>query len=160
MSDRALVFSNSNATVKRPGGASCYPAAFAELPADRCMCVVVLDACPRGNNWMSFGLCKSGFESTSSDGVGRSSNSWGICDNRDRTTVDLTHVASNGQLVTRCRKLVIGDRLSCLVDVSEGFCEVALNTSEFVYRFEIPKMTKKQLYFVATMANDHQVSLV
>jgi hypothetical protein len=37
-----------------------------------------------------------------------------------------------------CRKLLVGDILSALVDVSEGWCDVNVNDGEFSYRFNIP----------------------
>jgi hypothetical protein len=37
----------SNTTAERAGSVSCYPAAFADLPADRSIITIVVDACPR-----------------------------------------------------------------------------------------------------------------
>lgn len=70
-SNTHLTFSRGNTSVERAGCVSCYPAAFADLPSDRCCFTVILEACPRGTNWLSFGICrKGGLQISSSDGVG------------------------------------------------------------------------------------------
>jgi hypothetical protein len=38
---------HSNASAERAGSVSCYPAAFADLPADRSIITVIVEACPR-----------------------------------------------------------------------------------------------------------------
>jgi len=80
ISSPGLFFSACNSTCKR-GTLSCYPAAFAYPPTEHCAIIVEIDAAPRGSNWLTFGLVRKGFPNSSSDGVGRSPNSWGIaCD--------------------------------------------------------------------------------
>ena len=70
-SNTHLTFSRGNTSVERIGSVSCYPAAFADLPSDRCCFTVMLEACPRGTNWLSFGICRKGrLQISSSDGVG------------------------------------------------------------------------------------------
>lgn len=50
----------SNTTAERAGSVSCYPAAFADLPADRSIITIVVDACPRYVRTICFeSLCRT-----------------------------------------------------------------------------------------------------
>jgi len=57
-SNAQLRFSRDGTAAERPGSVSCYPAAFADLPGDRCCLTVALEAAPRSTNWLTFGLCR------------------------------------------------------------------------------------------------------
>lgn len=76
LSNSNLEFTEDNLTCRRPGSASCYPAAFASFPANKCSFSVSLSETLSTTNWLTIGVCTSGFATSSSDGFGRSSNSW------------------------------------------------------------------------------------
>lgn len=159
LSNNDLTYTNDNTTVERVGSVSCYPAAFAPLVADRCMFKVQIDAAPRTSNWLTFGIAKRGMAASSSDGVGRTSNSWGLSDDRS-SSASRAILASSGQEVATCRKLEVGDILCAIIDTLDGWCDVSLNDSEFVHRFPIPTGTMDEYTFAMTFANDHKVSIL
>lgn len=158
-SNSDLTYTNNNTSVERVGSVSCYPAAFATLPSDRCMFRVVLDTAPRTSNWLTFGLAVRGMASSSSDGVGRTANSWGLSDDRS-TSSSNTIIAAAGAEVAQFRKLRVGDVLCCTVDTSEGWCDVSINQEEFTHRFAIPSAASEQYVFAMTYANDHRVIIL
>jgi len=157
LSNDDLTFTNENTSVERVGSVSCYPAAFARLVADHCLLRIVVDKASRTSNWLTFGLARAGMQATSSDGVGRTSNTWGVADDRS-SSADAT-VSASGSRVGRFRKFQCGDVLTCEVDVCAGWCDVSLNDRECEYRFDIPSGTMNDYYFAMTFANDHQVSI-
>ena len=72
ISDTNLQFGEGNTTVKRPGGASSYPAAFADVPAAHSSFTVFLVEAFIKSNSLSFGVAKKGSPSKSgSDGMGQ-----------------------------------------------------------------------------------------
>ena len=76
-SNPLLEFTEDNRCCRRPGSASCYPAAFAQVPASRCVFSVTLtDTNAQSVNWLSIGVCHAGFQAASSDGFGRTNKSW------------------------------------------------------------------------------------
>ena len=158
ISNDDLTYANQNTTVTRVGSVSCYPAAFAKLVNDHSIFRVSVDVAPRSSNWLTFGLARRGMATTSSDGVGRTSNTWGVAD--DRSSQSAPVVSGSGTTVGAFRKFVVGDVLSAEVDTAAGWCEVRLNESEFVHRFDIPVGTMADYCFAMTFANDHQVSIV
>jgi hypothetical protein len=162
LSNPALLFSNSAVTVKRPNSAYSYPAAFAKLPTSRAALEVCLNAAPLNGNWLSFGLTKTGLENESSDGLGRTVNSWGIADDRAPAAgSEMPLVAANAERLSRLpRKLRSCDVLLGFVDVTAGWFEVRLNQTEFVHRFTIPPGAKEDYWFGMTLASDHQVSVI
>jgi GTPase SAR1 family protein len=154
-----LQYTNSDASAKRPNGASCYPAAFAPLPADRTIFTVTLDNAPLKGNWMTFGLAKRGFPKTGSDGIARHANSWGLADERNPDTSPVAVYASGNEVTAGPRKLQANDTLTAEVDVKAGWCEVRLNKTEFTHRFTIPAGAKEDYWFGVTFANDHKVTI-
>lgn len=77
LSNSSLEFTEQNRSCRRPGSASCYPAAFAALPASKCVFSVTLTHTNSQNvNWLSVGVCGVGFATSSTDGFGRSAKSW------------------------------------------------------------------------------------
>jgi hypothetical protein len=161
ISDSALSFTKLNSTVHRKGSVSCYPGAFAMLPAAHCSFRVKLEAAPRGNNWVSFGLTKKGMASSSTDGLGQSSNSWGLSDNRDLGNNDIPEVYASGVSVNKLpRKLQDGDILCAEVNVTAGWCEIRFNDNQFKHRFTIPVGSKEDYWFGMTFANDHMVAIL
>jgi hypothetical protein len=162
ISDSALVFSNSNTTAKRPNSASCFPAAFAKLPGPRAFIEICLNAAPFGSNWLSFGLTKRGMDRESSDGLGRTTDTWGIADERSYAAGnEMPQVLANTDRKARLpRKFKAGDVLLGFVDVTAGWFEVRLNQTEFVHRFTIPPGAKEDYWFGVTLADNHQVTVV
>jgi hypothetical protein len=161
ISDSALSFTKLNTTVQRKGSVSCYPGAFAKLPAAHCSFRVKLEAAPRGNNWVSFGLTKKGMASSSTDGLGQSSNSWGFADNRDTGNNDLPQVYASGESVSKLpRKLQDGDVLCAEANVAAGWCEIRFNDNQYKHRFTIPVGSKEDYWFGMTFANDHMVTIL
>lgn len=155
-----LTFSNNDTAVERAGSISCYPAAFARLVADRTSFVVVVEAAPLSSNWLTFGLSKvDAIANSSSDGVGRSRNTWGLSDDRSSLTSKAI-LSACGTEVGNFRKLKVGDTLSALVDTGEGWCEVSVNDQEFSHRFKIPIGNSSDYCFAMTFANDHKVSIM
>jgi hypothetical protein len=159
ISNSELAFTNNDMSVQRPGSASCYPAAFADLPSDRCMFRVRVDEAPRSSNWLTFGLARRGMANSSSDGVGRTGNSWGLSDDRSSSSSQLV-VASCGVEVAQFRKIQVNDILTAIVDVHEGWLEVSLNETEAVHRFSIPAGISQEYVFAMTFANDHRVTII
>jgi hypothetical protein len=161
ISNTELAYSNNNITVKRPGSVSCYPAAFARLPAEHCTFTIRLDQAQLDSNWISFGIAKKGFGITNSDGFGREANSWGIADERStgNTTIPSAFCGSNSGVASMPRKLAAGDILTAEANTAAGWCEVRLNQTEFKHRFTIPVGSKEDYWFGMTFANDHQVTI-
>lgn len=159
ISNSALVFSNFNKTVCRPGSASCYPAALMHINNPQSCINILLEEAPRSPNWLTFGLVRNNIPISSSDGVGRSLNSWGICDDRGSTGGSYSLVVSCGQTVGQCRKLTEGDILHGIVDITEGWFEIHLN-DELVHKFDIPTDNFTDYLFAMTFANDHKATIV
>lgn len=154
-----LTFTNGNTTVERVGSISCYPAAFAKLPAEKAVFKVVVDAAPKSSNWLTFGVAMIGMPNSSSDGIGRTARTWGLSDDRSSSSSHCI-VASSGSEVASFRKLQAGDILGAIIDVNEGWCEISVNENEFVHRFAIPTGTMDEYTFAMTFANDHRVSII
>lgn len=158
-SNPELSFSNDDTAVMRVGSVSCYPAAFAPLPSDRSMLKVIIETASFTSNWLTFGLAARGLANSSSDGIGRSTRTWGISDDRSAPNSPAL-ISSSGQEVASFRKLRVGDILSVYVDINECWCEVAINEKEFVYRFSIPPGSIEEYVFAMTFANDHKVAII
>lgn len=75
-SNASLEYTDNGLSCRRPGSASCYPAAFAAVPAPKSVFSVVLTETMSTTNWLTIGVCLDGFANSSSDGFGRSPNSW------------------------------------------------------------------------------------
>jgi len=158
-SNSDLTFTNNHTSVERVGSVSCYPAAFAVLPSERSMFRVVIDTAPRTSNWLTFGLAQRGMPNSSSDGVGRSANTWGLSDDRSSSSSN-TIIAASGTEIAHYRKLRVGDILTCTIDTDEGWCDVSINDQESLTRFTIPPGSADQYVFAMTFANDHRVSII
>jgi len=158
-SNADLTYSQENTTVERVGSISCYPAAFCNLVSDHCTFKVMLKSAPKSSNWITFGLARKGMASSSSDGVGRTNNTWGLSDDRSSSTSHSLLVA-NGQEMSNFRKLRVGDVLSATVSLLENYCDISVNDNELQYRFNIPPGTMKDYCFAMTFANDHRVTII
>ena len=75
-SSHLLYSGNNNNTCTRPGSVSCYPAAFAVIPTERASITITITEANSTTNWLTMGLCGKGFATGSSDGIGRTANSW------------------------------------------------------------------------------------
>jgi hypothetical protein len=153
-----LTYTNENMSVERVGSVSCYPAAFCKLPAEKAMFRVVVDAAPKSSNWLTFGIARRGMANSSSDGVGRTANSWGLSDDRSSSS-NHTIVANCGTEVGNFRKLRVGDILGAQIDVIEGWCDITVNEDEYVHRFSIPTGSADDYVFAMSFANDHRVTI-
>jgi hypothetical protein len=153
ISDPALSFTSNNRSAQRPGGDSCYPAAFTELPASHCIFVVRLTSTQSKHNWLTFGVCKRGFPAKGSEGIGRARSSWGVCD--DRSTESNPIVSADGNTVADFpRKLHENDLLSAEINLSESWLELRLNHREHVHRITLPSNLKaSDMLFGMTFAN-------
>lgn len=162
VSNESLTYDSNLETAIRIGGVSCYPAAFVPLISSTCKVAFELLEGQLSVNYMSFGLCKSDFQKSSSDGFGRTRNSWGICDNRNTSaSSETTFVGFNGNKVSECRKLVPGDIITLTVDLDRGSFNVDLNNGEYVHEFEVPSSESfESYYFGSTFANDHKIGIL
>ena len=92
--------------------------------------------------------------------MGRTPGSWGICD--DRGTGDMGHarVYADSTEVAQCRKFLPNDRLCAVLNTTEGWCEVSINSDEFLIRFDVPIGRAEDYQFAMTFANDHRAVIV
>ena len=162
VSNEALTYTFNNTSVQRVSGVSCYPAAFVQLISSNCKVSFEISSGDLSVNYMSFGLCRVGFAKSSSDGFGRTRESWGVCDNRNTSASgEQAFVGSSASKMTECRKFITGDVITLTVDTSRGWLEFDLNFGEFVFEFEIPPTDDHTSYqFGATFANDHMISII
>jgi len=158
-SDRGLVFSDNNRVAMRPGGVSCYPAAFVSIDSLSSRVVFEVNECPLMVNYMSFGLCTTRFPSSNGDGFGKSIDSWGICDSRNSSNSGEAWVGANGNRHALMRSLQAGDRVALSLS-AEGAFEVTLNDGEFHYEWTVEVEDVQRFRFGCTFANDHRVSIV
>ena len=160
MSNCNLTYTNDNSTVERVGSTSCYPAAFSKLVSERSALVVMVEAAPLSSNWLTFGVAKMGAVATSSsDGIGRTNRSWGICDDRNNSSSRASVFASGIEEVS-FRKLREGDMLKAVVDTLEGWVQVSVNEDELVHRFRIDPGSTDEYVFAMTFANNHRVTII
>ena len=161
-SNSSLTFDESRTSAKRVGAVSCYPAAIALLPSTRSMITAQLTEAPMKTNWVTFGLAHKDFRESSSDGIGRDRNTWGISDDRAASgNSGDCHVSGTDCDETTMRKLKEGDILQMFVDTREGWCEFQLNYGEVTHRFNIPSSDDKDAYvFAATLASDTQITIL
>lgn len=159
ISNKDLLYTNDNRTVERPGSVSCYPAAFVKFNSNICEFHIVIDKASKSSNWLTFGVVKYGFENVNSDGIGRTENSWGLCDDRGNSTGQ-AFVGSCGREQTKFRKFSQGDILSVRINTSHGELELALNGSEFYSKISIPTGNASDYWFAMSFANDHRVTIL
>jgi hypothetical protein len=160
ISDKSLTFTNEEKSVERRGNVSCYPAAFISIPYDYCEVNILLEKATISSNWLTFGICKSGMINASSDGFGKTDDTWGLRDDRSSATL-LPVVAVNGSDInTLARKLRQGDLLTIKVDVKNGTAELFVNHNEYTHRFTIPPGRPSDYWFGLTFANDHKVTIL
>ena len=160
LSNKQLTFSNGDTSARRVGSVSSYPAAFVPLPAAHAILQVKVTALPIGQNWLTFGLVKAGFKASSSDGVGKNADSWGIVDERSSSGNNATMQGCGKVEETLARKLQEGDVLTAEADVAAGWCEVRLNQTECTHRFVIPVGSKESYLFGATFSNDTECTIL
>jgi len=164
-SNSSLLYTNSDRTVKRPGGVSCYPAAFVPITSSNCRVTFEIDECELSVNYLSFGLCRKNFPNSSSDGFGKTRESWGVCDNRNRSNAsDQVFVGHNRDQDGSCRKFEQGDRVTLIFNSTMETFTFSLNDGEYVHEWAIPcaehDVPENAFQFGATFANDHQITIV
>jgi hypothetical protein len=161
LSNQWLKYSQDKTTATREGSISCYPAVFAQLQGPRSSLTVCLEHASRGSNWLTFGLCERGkLGSSNSNGVGRSVNTWGICDDRSRTTDIPARIFACGEPITRMRQLDDRDELKATVDTLKCWLDLFLN-DEHLLRLPIPAVENYSKYlFAMTLANNHTARIV
>lgn len=158
-SNKRLIFSNDNRSCERPGSVSCYPAAFADLPGEESEFHIVIDKTVSTANWLTFGLAVRGMACASSDGLGKTSDTWGIRDDRSSTSSQ-SIIAACGKDLKNFRKLRDGDRLSLKVNTTLGVCHFSVNATEFAHQFSIPTGSASKYFFAMTFADDHKVTIL
>ena len=159
ISDKSLEFTNDDSTARRPGSASSFPGAFVSLTVPKSKIAFEITETGAKNNNLSLGLAKIGLEKSGSDGFGQSRNTWGVFD--DRGSSDPTSIRACGQKITSFRKLKLGDILYFNLDIEASLLKFELNSSEFVYDFDISFDGGYENYiFGCTLANDHSVTIV
>lgn len=159
-SNRQLQFTNDDRTLERPGSVSCYPAGFVLLPFDLCEFNITIDKAALTSNWLTFGITKVGMGNSSSDGFGKTQNSWGIRDDRGNSSLMPIISASGNDCGKMNRKLRAGDLLSMKVDVNNGIADLFVNRNEFSHRFTILAGKAADYWFGMTFANDHRVTIL
>jgi hypothetical protein len=50
----------------------------------------------------------------------------------------MAKVCGDGKDITTCRKFLEGDRVSAMIDTTEGWCDVAINGDEVTHRYSAP----------------------
>jgi hypothetical protein len=160
ISNGSLTYSNDNTSAKRSGSVSTYPACFAKLPSDKSIITVTVDAVVEsGCNTLSFGICTPGFPKSSSDGFGKTKNSWGICDDRGKRD-GKAKLASDKTIIKDIDKFKLGDKLQAIINTTEGWCDLKINDYAFEHRFDIPSGSADDYLFGMTFANDHKCTII
>lgn len=158
----SLEISNSNRTLFRPAGSGCYPAATARPISNECSFQVVIDSETPSNNTLSFGVALNSFKMSDSNGVGLSSNSWGVmCSYGSSPTVSKCYSSGvehsgNGHF----RSLRKGDRLKCVVNFERKKLDFFLNDSEATFTFTLPTLKFTDCVFAMTLASNAQVTVL
>ena len=83
---------------------------------------------------------------------------WGVCDDRGSNAAASVYRENN--LVDSWRKFKLGDKLSAMVNTTDGWVELSLNDDEFVQRLDIPVGQAGDYQFAMTFANDHRVKII
>lgn len=135
ISNQSLKFSDNNLACMRQGSASCYPAAFAELPGNFCIFTTELTETGSSTNWLSIGIGKRGFLVSNSDGFGRTMDSLGIADDRSRDTDPAFFAINSEKVATAPRSLKRGDIITVIANFTVGVVEIVINYGEFSHIF-------------------------
>ena len=161
MSNSHLTYTDNNTTAQRVGNVSCYPIAVSALQGPAAVFSVRIDSLSGKSNWLTFGLAKKGIAKDSSDGMGRTKDSWGIADDRSSNNSSATyHDCGSKALGSLPRKLREGDVLTAEANTSAGWCEVRLNETEFKHRFSIPAGAHEGYVFGVSFSNDAKVCIL
>ncbi len=161
LSNSHLAYTDSNTTAQRVGNVSCYPIAVSALQGPAAVFSVRIDSLSGKSNWLTFGLAKKGIAKDSSDGMGRTKDSWGIADDRSSNNSSATyHDCGSKALGSLPRKLREGDVLTAEANTSAGWCEVRLNETEFKHRFSIPAGPHEGYVFGVSFSNDAKVCIL
>jgi hypothetical protein len=158
-----LQFNEADQTMKRPGSVSSFPAAFVKMN-----CVsgdtfsVEIVECGSAQNYMTFGICeldddgRPKIPNYGSDGLGRSTYTVGIFDDRENPRGSV--VANNGNSVEVWRSFRKGDVLTAEYNGVSRILRLSLNYSEVVTCISL---SGSAMYcFAMTIASDHKVRII
>lgn len=53
-------------------------------------------------------------------------------------------MCGDGEDVTTCRKFQEGDRVSAMIDTTEGWCDISINGDEVNHRLAYPRVLRKR----------------
>lgn len=158
ISNPDLTYTNDNKSVRRDGSVSCYPACLAILPDLNSSITVVIDEAHVSSNWLTFGLVTNNFPTSSSDGIGRTHDTWGLSNDRSNDNFK-TYVFSSGSEVNRIPKFEVGDILKGVVDIQNETFDIFVNDVH-IYQFTIPNLPIDNFRFGMTFANNHKVTII
>eukprot|EP01041_Mallomonas_annulata_P002438 gene2438-4728_t len=154
ISNSMLEFSEGNTVAKRPGSRSCYPAAFARIISPRSRFAIKIETAGSTSNWLSVGMCRKGFPSSNSDGIGRTGRSWGIADDRSKGNEMALFAAEGVQKQLASRKLREGDVVTVSCNLNQGWIKIDVN-GEFSHQFSDVFGSPDDFFMAVTFANDH-----
>jgi len=120
---------------------------------------VVLTEAGELQNSLSIGVCKSGFAVASSDGFGRTSNSWGIMDNRNNASEMASFSGNREATVPAPKKFAVGDRITVTLDLDASTATFAINGGDYGHVFSGVVGNPADFWFGATFANDHTLAV-
>ncbi len=141
-----------------------FPATFL-LPSDSFS--VLLENAPQNSNSTSFGLAARSINTSGSDGVGPTPNSWGIICSFGDGSNSPTRVVASGRQVATWRMLRQGDVLRAQY-LPSGILHISLNHMECEHRFDLPPEVvahfgtpdSETFSFAMTLASDHLVRIL
>eukprot|EP01035_Chromulina_nebulosa_P020109 gene20109-26109_t len=157
-SDNTLSFTNNNTSCRREGSISCYPAAFAVLSSRLTVLNVILDEISSKTNWLTIGLGKKSFASSYSDGFGRSSDSWGIADDRSKESENAFFAYNGIKVQSAPRPLKLNDVISLILNLDIGSLEISVNYGEFSHIFGPVYSNILPTFNKAELSNKHTIS--
>ena len=159
LSNTSLEFEEENKTVKRIGSRSCYPAALAKVTAPQCSLVIRVEEALGRNNWLTIGICRRGFQTSNTDGLGRTAGSWGVADDRSKEQEHAFFVAEGNTAKIWSRKFKEGDVITVTCDLEQGLATIDVN-GDFSFRFSGLVGKPDDYLMGSTLANDHKLRIL
>jgi len=160
ISNGNLVFADDNQSAMRPGAVSAFPMARAPVtkypgykPREGRSFSVILERAPNENNSTSFGLAAKSISTSGSNGVGPTTNSWGVICSYGSGNSN-TKVMASGQEVATWRMLREGDILRAEY-YPNGILHISLNMMECEHRFQLPPEVVASFGASSDPANDN-----
>jgi hypothetical protein len=174
-SNSHLAFADDNRSATRPGSVSSYPLARAPItrgpgfkPGQPRSFSVCLERAPNVSNSTSFGVAAKSIRTEGSDGIGPTSNSWGVICSFGSANAP-TKVVASGKQVATWRMLEEGDVLRAQY-FPDGRLIISLNLFECEHCFDLPaevvanfgsasSADDDQYTFAMTIATDHCIKI-